>query len=163
MDMKAEYGQPNGGVVISIKRKADCMRGLWLSVLVLSCLGGRPIQVGAHNIDELKGVFEPTPVPQELIEATKELDATAGMKSIREGAHDKQHALLDQYVRALVDKQCQESIDNIARIDRQIVDVRDQGNTESEQNLRALRADAAAFIEAKCTPTSIENPPNPQQ
>lgn len=138
------------------------MRVLWLCGSFISWLFLQPAHVGAHNIDELKAVFEPTPIPQELIEATQELGATAGMKSIREEAHDKQHALLDQYVRALLDKQCRESIENISRIDRQIVEVRDRGSIEPEQNLRDLRDETAAFVETKCTATSMDNLPKPQ-
>ena len=145
------------------KRKAGGMRALWLCGSVLSCLWTQPAHVMAHNMNELRAVFDPTPIPQELIEATKELDATAGMKSLREEAHDKQHALLNQYVRALMDKQCSESIENISRIDRQILEVRDKENAESEQKLRDLRDDAAAFVEAKCSPTSTETLPKPQQ
>jgi hypothetical protein len=138
------------------------MNKLWLCGALLCGLWPYPAHVSAHNADELKAVFEPTPVPQELIEATKELNATAGMKSIREEAHDKQHALLDQYLRALLDKQCRESLENIARIDRQIVEVRDTGNTEPEQNLRHLRDETAAFVEAKCADISTDNLPKQQ-
>jgi hypothetical protein len=133
------------------------MNKLWLCGALLYGLWPYPAHVSAHNADELKAVFEPTPVPVELLEATKELNATAGMKSIREEAHDKQHALLDQYLRAVLDRQCRESLENITRIDRQIVEVRDTGNTESEQDLRHLRDETAAFVETKCADTSLDN------
>jgi hypothetical protein len=133
------------------------MNKLWLCGALLYSLWPYPAHVSAHNADELKAVFEPTPVPVELLEATKELNATAGMKSIREEAHDKQHALLDQYLRAVLDRQCRESLENITRIDRQIVEVRDTGNTESEQDLRHLRDETAAFVETKCADTSLDN------
>ena len=66
-------------------------------------------------------------------------------------------------IRALMDKQCSESIENISRIDRQILEVLDKENAESEQKLRDLRDDAAAFVEAKCSPASTETLPKPQQ
>jgi hypothetical protein len=138
------------------------MNKLWLCGALLYGLWPYPAHVSAHNADELKAVFEPTPVPVELLEATKELNATAGMKSIREEAHDKQHALLDQYLRAVLDRQCRESLENITRIDRQIVEVRDTGNTESEQDLRHLRDETAAFVETKCADTSLDNLPKQQ-
>jgi hypothetical protein len=138
------------------------MNKLWLCGALLYGLWPCPAHVSAHNADELKAVFEPTPVPVELLEATKELNATAGMKSIREEAHDKQHALLDQYLRAVLDRQCRESLENITRIDRQIVEVRDTGNTESEQDLRHLRDETAAFVETKCADTSLDNLPKQQ-
>jgi hypothetical protein len=138
------------------------MNKFWLCGALLYGLLPYPAHVRAHNADELKAVFEPTPVPQELLEATKELNATAGMKSIREEAHDKQHALLDQYLRAVLDRQCRESLENITQIDRQIVEVRDTGNTEPEQDLRHLRDETAAFVEAKCADTSLDNLPKQQ-
>lgn len=138
------------------------MKALWLCCSVVSALLCHPTYAGAHNVDELKAVFEQTPIPEELMEATKELNATAGMKSIREEAHEKQHTLLEQYVRAQVDRTCRESLANISEIDQEIVDVRDQGSPEIEQKLRQLRDATAAFVATKCAATSADKLPKPQ-
>ena len=137
------------------------MNALRMFCLLWSWLLFQATYAGAHNVDELKAIFDPTPIPEELKAATKELNATAGMKSIREEAHDKQHALLDQYVRALTERKCREAIASISEVDREIVEARDQGTIEVEQQLRQLRDDTAAFVAAKCTETSIEKFPKP--
>jgi hypothetical protein len=138
------------------------MKALWLCCSVVSALLCHPIHAGAHSVDELKAVFEQTPIPEELIEATKELNATAGMKSIREEAHEKQHALLEQYIRARTDRKCRESLANISEIDQEIVDVRHQGSPEIEWKLRQLRDATAAFVATKCAAISADKVPNAQ-
>lgn len=138
------------------------MKAGWWHCVFLSWVFFQPTHVDAHNVDELTTLFEPTPVPQELMEAAKELDATAGMKSIREEAHNKQHALLHQYIKALADKQCRESLDKISGIDREIVEARDKGSAETEQKLREQRRDTAGFVDKKCTGTQVETILQPQ-
>jgi len=138
------------------------MKALWLCCTALSGLLCHSIHAGAHNVDELRAIFEQTPIPKELMEATRELNATAGMKSIREEAHEKQHTLLEQYVRARADRKCREALTNISEIDQEIVDVRDQGSPEIEQKLRQLRDATAAFVATKCAATSADKVPKPQ-
>ncbi len=112
--------------------------------------------VGAHSAEQLKAVFDQTPIPEEISAATKALGDTAGMNSIREAAHIKQHELLEQHLRALADRKCRQSITNLAVIDGEIIDVRDKGLTEVEQTLRERRDATAAFIEAECTEVLVK-------
>ena len=121
------------------------MRILYLSFSALVVLIFHPTWAIGHSADELKRIFDPGPVPQELEAATKELDRTAGMKSIREEAHAKQHILLDQYVRALTERKCRESIANISELDQAIVERRDRGQIEEENDFRQIRQERRAF------------------
>ncbi len=116
----------------------------------------------AHSAEQLKAVFDQTPIPEELLEATKALGDTTGMNTIREAAHVKQHALLEQHLRALADRKCRQSITNISVIDGEIVDFRDKGITEVEQTLRERRDAMAAYIEAECTDALVEPSQTPE-
>ena len=109
----------------------------------------------AHSLEEVKQLFEQEPIPTELEELTKELGTTAGMKSVREQAHAKQHQILEQYVRARTERKCAESLTTISRLDQEIVDLQERGQHEQEQAQREVRDMTAAFIAESCTPTSL--------
>lgn len=115
-----------------------------------------------HSAEQLKAVFDQTPIPEELSEATKALGDTAGMNSIREAAHAKQHEILKQHLRRLADSKCRQSIMNLSVIDGEIIDFRDKGITEVEQTLRERRDAMAAFIEAECTDASARQSQTPE-
>ena len=78
-----------------------------LSVLLCETTGA-----AAHSLEEVKEVFEHEAISPELVDLTKELDVTAGMKSVREQVHAKQHHILEQYVRARTERKCTESGDH---------------------------------------------------
>ena len=113
------------------------------------------IGADAHSLEEVKQLFEQEPIPTELEELTKELGITAGMKSVREQAHVKQHQILEQYVRARTERKCTESLTTISRLDQEIVDLRERGQHEQEQAQREARDITAAFIAESCPPTSL--------
>ena len=98
-----------------------------------------PVNSVAHSADEVMQTLDRGPIPSELLEATKALEATAGQKSIREDAHAKQHELLKQYIRAGTDRKCSEAIADIAKLDASIVRTRDEGNVEDEKNCHRSR------------------------
>ena len=58
---------------------------------------------------------------------------TAGMNSIREQAHARQHHILDQYVRAHTERKCAEFLATIPRLDQEIVA---SGNEDSTKKNR---------------------------
>lgn len=124
---------------------------VWLCILLFF-----PASVAAHSADEVQQLFERGPIPKELFEATKELDATAGMKSLREEAHGKQHRLLQSYMQAAAERRCKEAEVDIGRLDIAIVDFRDQGNAEEEHKLRQQRDERAAFFTAECAEAQPE-------
>ncbi len=146
-------GAPGSGLLRTI---------LCLMFSILSFLIFDAACAGAHSADEVKQVFDRGPIPKELLEATKELDATAGQKSIREEAHAKQHILLEQYIRAGTERKCTEAIADITRFDEAIVDFRDKGNSDEENKLRQVRDDTATFITAECADTSVKKFQAPQ-
>ena len=148
---------PDGGLGSELPRKILYLMFSSLSFLLFDA----PCAV-AHSADEVKQVFDRGPIPKELLEATKELDATAGQKSIREQAHAKQHKLLEQYIRAGTERKCTEAIADISRFDEAIVDFRDKGNSEEENKLRQVRDDTAAFVTAECADTSVKQFQAPQ-
>ena len=71
---------------------------------------------------------------------------TAGMNSIREQAHARQHHILDQYVRAHTERKCAEFLATIPRLDQEIVAFRERGQHEEEQAQRKAGDDTAALI-----------------
>lgn len=75
---------------------------------------------------------------------------TAGMKSLREQAHAQQHQLLKEYLRAWNERICTGSLENIPRLDQEIVDLRDQGH-EEEQAQRTERDVTTGSIAEACT------------
>jgi hypothetical protein len=116
----------------------------------------------AHSAEEVMKAFDRGPIPNELLEATKELEATAGHKSIREDAHARQHELLEQYPRAGMDRKCTEAMADIPKLDAAIVRFRDQGDAEEENKLRQIRDDRAALVKVECTGTSVDKFQAPQ-
>ena len=122
--------------------------------LMFSCLGLLPFQptdAVAHGLKELREAFEQEPIPPELMEVTKELEEMAGMSSLRGQAHAKQHQLLKEYLRARTERICAESLENIPRIDQEIVELRDQGQQEEEQAERNKRDVTTGVIAETCT------------
>ena len=124
------------------------------SLCQLCCLTGYLIGgegfAAAHSMDEIQQTFAPGPVPKELLEATQQLEVTAGQKSTREDAHHKQHSLLEQYVRALRERKCTEAMADISRFDEAIIDFRDKANSEEEHKIREARDNTAAIIKEEC-------------
>ena len=116
----------------------------------------------AHSADEVMKTFDRGPIPEELLEATKALEATAGQKSSREDAHARQHELLEQYSRAGTERKCTEAIADITKVDASIVGSRDQGNTEQENNLRQIRNVRAELVKEECTGRSVDKYKAPQ-
>ena len=110
----------------------------------------------AHSADEVMKAFDRGPVPKELLEATKELESTAGQKSSREDAHARQHEVLEQYSRAQTERKCTEALTDISKLDAAIVRSRDQGNTEEENNLRQIRDDRTEWVKGECGGTSVD-------
>ncbi len=122
--------------------------------LICSCLGFLPFQppgAVAHDLKELREAFEQEPIPPELVEITKEVDMTAGMRSLREQAHAKQHQLLKEYLRARTERICTESLESIPRLNQEIVDLRGQGQHEEEQAERKERDVTTGVIAKTCT------------
>ena len=130
------------------------MRILYLSFSALVVLIFHPTWAIGHSADELKRIFDPGPVPQELEAATKELDTTAGMKSIREEARAKQHILLDQYVRALTERKCRESIANISELDQAIVELGTVDRLKRKTISGKSARKRARFVERECPATA---------
>ncbi len=138
------------------------MKAQYLFCLSLGVLLLNSPHALAHSAEQLKAVFDQTPIPEELLEATKALGDTAGTTSIREAVHTKQHEILEQHLRALADRKCRQSITNISVIDGEIVDFRDKGITEVEQKLRERRDATAAFVEVECTEASVKSSQTPE-
>jgi hypothetical protein len=130
---------------------------MYICGLIVQCLSLLLFHMSgatAHSLKELDQLFEHEALPTELIELTKEMETTAGMKSVREETHAKQHQLLDQYVQARTERKCAEALTTISRLDLEIVVLRERGDQEEEQTQRKTRDDTAAFIEKTCTSTS---------
>jgi hypothetical protein len=104
----------------------------------------------AHSLQEIDRLFEDEAIPTELVELTKELDMTAGARSIREQFHAKQHAVLEQYLQARTDRKCTEARTSISRLDLEIVALQERGEHDQEQARRTIRDDTAAFIKQFC-------------
>ena len=121
-----------------------------------------PENTVAHSSDEVMKTFDRGPIPKELLDATKELEATAGQKSTREDAHARQHELLEQYSRAHTERTCTEALTDISKLDTAIVRSRDEGNTEEENKLRHIRDDRAEVVKADCRGTSVDKYQEPQ-
>jgi hypothetical protein len=115
------------------------------------------LQTGAaaHSLHEIDRLFEGEAIPTELVELTKELDMTAGAKTIREQVHAKQHAVLEQYVQARTDRKCTEARTSISRLDLEIVALQERGEHEEEQIRRKIRDDTTAFIKESCGSTAL--------
>jgi hypothetical protein len=90
----------------------------------------------AHSAEEAGKAFDRGPIPGELLEATKDLEATAGQKSSREEAHEKQHKLLDQYVQAGKERKCTEAMADISRLMRPLLSFANQAKVQQENALR---------------------------
>jgi len=116
---------------------------LWL------CVAGH---LQAHTLDEVKQAFpdQIEVVPDDLVVVTRVLDTTAGMNSVREELHEKQHRLLLEHVRKHVERKCADLVGNIPRLDQDIIRLRDQGQVEAEQRLREIRDNAQTFIAVNC-------------
>jgi hypothetical protein len=109
----------------------------------------------AHSLQEIDRLFEDEAIPAELVELTKELDMTAGAKTIREQAHSKQHAVLEEYLRARTARKCTEARTTISRLDLEIVALQERGEYEEEHARRKIRDDTTAFIKESCRTTAI--------
>lgn len=132
------------------------MQLLYCTFILFSLLGYDSLPAAAHGADEVQKLFDRGPIPKELQEATKELDATAGMKSMREEAHAKQHHLLDAYILAAAERKCREVEADIGPLDAAIIDARDQGNAEEEHTLRQTRDERASFLATECASAKPE-------
>lgn len=132
------------------------MRILCVMCVLLGWTLYEPKNTVAHSAEEVMKTFDRGPIPKELLEATKELETTAGQKSSREDAHAKQHELLEQYTRAGTERKCTEALADIFNLDAAIVRSRDQGNAEEENKLRQIRDDRAELVKLECTGTSVD-------
>lgn len=94
--------------------------------------------VSAHGSAELDRLFEDEPIPNELVELTKELEITEGTRSVRDGVHVKQHEILEQYMRARTERKCTESFANISRLGLEIVDLQERGEHIHEDARRKV-------------------------
>jgi len=130
-------------------------KALSLAFVCLSLLLCRTTGAAAHSLKEVQQAFEQESISPELVEVTKELEITAGMKSVREQVHARQHHILEQYVRARAERKCIESLTTISRLDQQIVDLRERGQQDEEQAQRKVRDATAAFITETCASTSL--------
>jgi hypothetical protein len=129
-----------------------------VTVLILQGVSLVALHIGAasaHGLDEIERLFGGESIPTELVELTRELNATAGAKSIREQAHLKQHEILEQYIRAHTERICAEFLTSISRLDLEIVELQERGQHEEEQAKRKVRDDTAAFIAKSCSSTSL--------
>jgi hypothetical protein len=77
----------------------------------------RTTTASAHSLEELDRLYEDEPIPPELVELTKDLNMTAGAKSVREQIHEKQHHVLEQYNRARMERKCEEALTSVSRLD----------------------------------------------
>jgi hypothetical protein len=115
----------------------------------------RMTAASGHGLDEIDRLFEGEPIPSELVELTSELDMTAGAKSVREQVHDKQHQILEQYIRARRERKCEEAFTSVSRLDLEIVVLQERGLHEEEHAKRKVRDDTAAFIKNSCDAASL--------
>lgn len=127
-------------------------------IVVLSCMAFLLVQTdaAAHSLEEIDRLFEGEAIPAEVVEVTKELDMTAGVRTVREQAHAKQHQILNQYLQARMERRCAEACTNISRLDFEIVALQEQGQHEEEQVRREKREDITAFLKKSCSSTSAE-------
>lgn len=123
--------------------------------VVLQCMRLLVLQAGAaaHSLQEIDRLFEDEAIPAELVDITKELDMTAGAKTVREQVHARQHELLAQYLDARAERKCTESLASISRLDLEIVELQERGQHDEEEARRKVRDATAAFIAKNCTPT----------
>ena len=82
----------------------------------------------AHSEKAINEAFPRGPIPLELIEATRELESTAGMNSLRGEAHAKQHRLLEQYLKAGLQRTCDESRAALLGLDEAILVARNSAD-----------------------------------
>jgi hypothetical protein len=129
---------------------------LYLLLHCVSLVFLQPAGATAHSLKEIDQLFEEEAIPAELVELTKELEVTAGAKSIREEVHARQHDILQQYIRARTERKCAEALADISRLDGEIIDLRERGLVENEQAQRKERDNKAAFIGKNCSPTSLD-------
>ncbi len=135
------------------------MTALWLLCSFPCLFLFDPPRACSHSLDALRALFDGGPVPRELLESTRELEATAGHKTTRETAHAEQHRLLEEYLRAGLERRCTEAVADVSQLDHAIVRFRDEGQAEEEQALRQDREEKAAFLKTKCAGTSVMSRP----
>jgi hypothetical protein len=105
-----------------------------------------PTETVAHSLQEINRLFGDEAIPAELVELTKDLEMTAGAKTIREQVHAKQHTVLAQYLQARTDRRCMEARTSISRLDIEIATLQERGDHEAEDARRRRRDDTTAFI-----------------
>lgn len=108
----------------------------------------------AHSEQAVRNALDRGPIPEELIDATRELESTAGTNSLREEAHAKQHRLLEQYLKLGWQRTCEKSRAALTRLDDAILVARDSANVEEESRLRHARERVALVIAEICAETS---------
>lgn len=114
----------------------------------------------AHSEKAINEAFPRGPIPLELIEATRELESTAGMNSLRGEAHAKQHRLLEQYLKAGLQRTCDESRAALLGLDEAILVARNSADGDEELKLRHKRDEASLLITESC---AADTPPLPAQ
>ena len=88
-----------------------------VSVYLVGCLAWAFVAntVFAHSLEEVKQAFpdEIEAVPDDLLEMTRLLGDTAGMNSVREELHEKQHCLLLDHLRTNIERKRADLVANI--------------------------------------------------
>jgi hypothetical protein len=117
--------------------------------LALPCTS---VLTSAHTLEEIQQAFADGTdgVPQELVDVTRQLDSTAGTKSVREQVHATQHRLLLEYLRARTAQKCADFTAKLPDLDRAIIESREAERREEEQRLRDVRDTAQAFLSVNC-------------
>ena len=115
----------------------------------------------AHSEKAINEAFPRGPIPPELIEATRELESTAGMNSLRGETHAKQHRLLEQYLKAGLQRTCDESRAALLRFDEAILVARNSADVEEESKLRHKRDEVALLITESCAADTPALPAQP--
>lgn len=134
-----------------------------LSMVALSlCLGLCTATIAlAHSERTIREAFPQGPVPEDVAEATREFESTAGMSAVRATAHDKQHQLLEQYLKAGWQRTCADSQALLPTLDEAIRLARDTGDVEKESDLRGKRDDVGSIIEDACAESTPGAPSQP--
>ena len=112
----------------------------------------------AHSERTIRDAFPQGPIPEDVAEATRELESTAGMNALRAEAHTKQHRLLEQYLKAGWRRTCEDSQALLPGLDDAIRAARDSTHVEEEADLRRKRDGVAAIIVGSCAESSADLP-----
>lgn len=136
--------------------KPQTVTGVWVCVGLCSATVAL-----AHSERAIREVFPQGPIPEDVAEATREFESTAGMSALRASAHAKQHELLEQYLKAGWRRTCADSQALLPSLDEAIRLTRDTGDVERESELRRQRDDVASIIVDACSDSAGDLPSQP--